>query len=53
MPRSRVLHYSIEITREEAGSRSSIVVEPDRIAQSRASRLGTTTIVTSLESRLP
>ena len=52
-PRARILQYTLEIVRESAGSRASVVVEPGRVTRSRVAVLGDTTIVSRMESRSP
>jgi hypothetical protein len=52
-PRSRVLSFSIEVTRESDGECTSVLTDPDHTERSQISRLGSTVIVSRLESRLP
>jgi hypothetical protein len=50
---SRVVSFSIEITRESEGETTVVRCDADRTERSQVSRLGSTLIVSSLESRLP
>ena len=51
--RSRVVSFSIEASRESEGRITTVRTEPDHVERSQVSRLGSTLIVSSLESRHP
>ena len=50
---SRVVSFSIEVTRESEGRITTVRTQPDHVERSQISRLGSTLIVSSLESRYP
>jgi hypothetical protein len=50
---SRVVSFSIEVTRESDGAITTVVTDPNHTERSHISRLGSTVIASRLESRIP
>ncbi len=50
---SRIVSFSLEVTRESEGQSTMVRSEPDHTERNQVSRLGSTLIVSRLESRLP
>jgi hypothetical protein len=52
-PTSRIVSFSIEVSRESEGECTTVLSQPDHFERTETTRLGATNIVSSLESRQP